>query len=224
VSSRPKRKFKHGEHEPEQCEVFDGDLGQLDELLAKLGKAQREPTRSRKPTTPTITSKLADELEPLGFYKYISSDQLVEIKAEISQGAYAWFLAAGRAFGADCERLAEGGVEDLIDYMRPALQVEGCAPGAIDQSYEPENGGYTLTIGTERKVIWNGSEARNSWQLATTRTAELINRWLTQAGSQERLHLLNSGHDGVFVLLTPSMRDEIAQSRVFRDGELPVPI
>jgi len=223
---RPKRKFKRGEREPEQGEMLSGNLDQLDALLTKLGTPKREPARSRKATTPQRASQLADQLEPLGFYKYVRLDQVEELKAEIEleREAYAWFLAVGRAFDADGERLATGGVKDLLDYMRPALNIEGCAPFEIDQSYEPETSGYTLTIGGEPRTLWNASEAKDSWQLTLTRIAELLNGWLSQAGSAERIHLLSGGHDGVMVLLTPSMQSLIAKSRWFREADLPVPL
>ena len=223
---RPKRKFKRGEHEPEQCEILSGNLDQLDALLASLGRPKRKPARSRKPTTATRGSKLADELEPLGFYKFACPDQVEEIKAEVelSRDAHTWFQAVGRAFGADGERLATGGVKDLLDYMRPALRFEGCALGEIDQSYEPETSGYTLTIGGESNALWNRSEAKSSWELTITRTADLLDRWLSEAGSAERIHLLSGGHDGVMVLLTPSMRSLMAQSGLFRKADLPVPL
>jgi hypothetical protein len=50
-------------------------------------------------------------------------------------------LAAGRAFDADAERLAEAGVKDLIDYMRPALEVAGWSvPTDVEESYDAERG------------------------------------------------------------------------------------
>ena len=214
-SARPKRKFKRGECKPEQCEVLSGDLGQLDRLLAKPDKSARKPARGLK---------LADELEPMGFYKYVSPDQIAAIKAEIAEDAADGFLGAGRAFDANCESLAEGGVKDLLDDLRPALEVEGVELGDIGQSYDPETTGYILTVGADQHAMWSGSEAKQAWELTTTRAAGLINRWLTEAGSQERVHLLHGGEDGVFVLLTPGQRALIAKSGVFRAGDVPTPL
>jgi hypothetical protein len=228
--SWPKRKFRRGEREPEQCEILSGDLAQLGQLLAKAERSTPEPDRSPTPRAQTTPgSKLANEAEPLGFYKYISADQIAGAKAEIDKDAYAWFLGAERAFDADCERLAEGGVKDLLDYMRSALATEGVELGDIEESYEPGNGGYVLTIGADRHTMWSDSEATqprspSTWSLTTTRAAGLINQWLTESGSQERVHLLHAGEDGVFVLLTPSMQDLIVKSGVFRGSDVPAPL
>jgi hypothetical protein len=216
----PKRKFKRGEREPEQCEVLRGNLEQLDDLLRKPGKKSGNSPRKRAGSTPL--SRLADALEPLGFYKYVAGEDLEDIKAEASQGAASWFLEVGRAFDADAEQLAEGGVEDLLDYLGPALKTEGCELPAITQTYDSRQG-YTLMLGDEPHTMWNESEAKRSWELTTTRAAALINRRLEMVGSQERVHLLSGGEDGVFVLLTAAMRDVIASSGVFRPGEVPEP-
>jgi hypothetical protein len=166
---------------------------------------------------------LADELEPLGFYKYVAGEDLEDIKAEAGNGDALWFLDVGRAFSADAERLAEGGVQDLLDYLGPALKTEGCELPAISQTYDSRRG-YTLMIGDEPHPMWDESEAKGSWELTTTRAAALINRRLELVGSLERIHLLRGGEDGVFVLLTAGMREVIASSGVFRQEEVPAPI
>ena len=94
---------------------------------------------------------------------------------------------------------------------------------AITQTYDSRQG-YTLMIGDDPHTMWNESEAKKSWELTTTRAAALINRRLEGVGSQERVHLLSGGEDGVFVLLTAAMRDLIASSGVFRPEEVPGPV
>jgi len=121
----PKRKFKRGEREPDQCEVLQGRLEQLDELLRK--RAEKSAVSHSKRAEPTPLSRLADELKPLGFYKYLAREPLDDIKEEAYKGAAVWFLEVGRAFAADAERLAEGGVGDLLDYLGPALKTEGAS-------------------------------------------------------------------------------------------------
>lgn len=216
---RPKRLFKQGEHQPEQGEVLDGTLDQLDRLLREKYAGNRGPTaHARAAVSPA--SKLADDVAALGFYKYAFADQIDPIKAKIENGAYDWYLAAGRGFDADAEQLAQGGVKDLLDDMRPALAVEGVELGEIAESYHAEHG-YTLRVGAEDHTMWAEGEAGRALELTTTRTIALINERLASAGSQERLHLLHGGAEAVLVLLTPGIRQAIADSGVFRTNDMP---
>jgi hypothetical protein len=217
---RPKRKFGRGEREPEQCEILSGAIEELDDLLRREGPAKRKPA-ARKPAPPaTPFSKLADDVEPLGFYKYIPADQVSGAKEDIGNGAYDWYLGAGRAFDADAERLAEGGVKDLLDFMGPALKVEGLVLPDINESYDADQG-YVIRLGTDQHTMWGKGEGRKSWELTTLRVAGLINQWLAKAGSQERVHVLFGGEDAVFVLLTSGMREVIVKSGIFRGKDIP---
>jgi hypothetical protein len=218
--SRPKRKFKRGERQPGECETLTGVLDDLDRLLREGQTPKPSPGPRTERSSSTPSSKLADEVEALGFYKYVALDQRSDSKAEIEGGAYQWYLAAERAFGADAERLAEGGVGDLLDYMRPALAIEGWTLGDIEQTYDAERG-YTLRIDEHRWSMWAKTDGRSSWDLTMTRTVELINRGLADAGSDERVHILYGGEDAVFVLLTPVMLETIARSGVFGSKDLP---
>lgn len=224
IPLRPKRRFKRGERQPEQCELLDGTLEELDVLLRKE-RTTKPATRAnaKAKTAVSPSSKLADDVESLGFYKYAAADQIAELKAEIEEGAHEWYLAAGRAFGADAERLAEGGVKDLIDYMRPALEVEGReVPTDIEETYDTERG-YTIRIGAERITLWGEGEGNKAWELTTTRTSALLNEWLSKAGSEERVHILYGGEDAIFVFLTAAMRKAITDSGVFKAADIPAP-
>lgn len=183
VPITPKRKFRRGERKPEQCEVLRGRVEQLDQLLRMPVEKKRRVGPQTRLAPPL--AKLTEDLEPLGFYKYVLAEQVDDVKEEAAQGAHAWFVQVGRAFDADAERLSEGGVSDLLDYLRPALKAEGCELGATTKTYDAVRG-YTLTIGDERYTMWNQPEARKSWELTTSRTAALINHRLEQVGSEER--------------------------------------
>ena len=210
----PPKKFGRGDRQPEQCEVLDGSLHELTRLLRDKGKA---PSGRRKGMTSGV-SKLGDELAALGFYKFVDADWRHDIDAEINrEGAHSWYVAAGRAFMGDAESLAEGGVKDLLESMRSALDLEGVVLAVMEESYD-EVRGYTLRIGSDEYTMWGEGEGRRSWELTTTRTLTLINHLLSVAGSDERIHLLD---EGVFVLLTPAQLRSIENSGVFQRQNIP---
>lgn len=173
--------------------------------------------------TTARASKLANDLASLGFYKFITDNPRNEVDAAIERGAYDWYLAAERAFDGDAERLAEGGVKDLLESMRSAFEIEGVTVPELEDVYEGARG-YTLQIGADSYMLWGEGEAKRSWEQTTRRAIALINDWLAAVKSDERVHVLGGagGHDGVFVLLTPAMQQTIANSGVFRDRDVPV--
>jgi hypothetical protein len=205
LATTPRRRFRPGEHRPEQGELLRGRLDQLDELLARGQSVARMPP---PPEEGQGLASLAERLEPLGFFKFVPADQIARARADL--GATDRFLRCGRGFDADAERLAEGGVKDLIEEMRAALEHEGRAVGEIRQVYDPAGAGYFLEVAGQRHQMWSTAEAKRSWELTPIRAARLINAWLAETGSSERVHLLFGGHDGVFVLLTPHMRELLA--------------
>jgi len=167
-------------------------------------------------------TNLRAELAALGFYKFVTPDGRDELDGDIDDEAYDLYLAAERAFDGDAERLAEGGIRDLLQSMARALEVEGVTLPEIEEVYSER--GYSIRAGTDSRTIWSEDERKHAWALTTTRVITLINEWLVAARSDERVHVLGGlgGHDAVFVLLTPRLRQAIAKSGVFREEDIPV--
>jgi hypothetical protein len=209
---RPSKRFGPGDREPEQCEVLHGSLEELDSLLRD---ERRSPSGPGEGVTPAV-AKLGDEMAALGFYKFVDAEWRHDIDREMNHGAYEWYQAAGRTFWGDAEALAEGGVQDLLQSMQSALEIEGVVLGAMEESYDER--GYVLRVGSDEYTMWGPAEANRSWELTTTRTITMINEWLAKAGSDERLSML---YEAVFVLLTPAQRDAIEDSGVFPPTDIP---
>lgn len=167
-----------------------------------------------------IGSTASRELAELGFYKFVDGAEPADIDRQIENGAYDWYTAAGRAFDGDAERLAEGGVTALLMAMEPTLTMEGVVLPALEDVHDPVRG-YSLRVGSDPYPLWSEQEAKQSWELTCTRTMTLVDGWLARAGSDERLHLIGGGHDGVFVLLTPAMQKLIAASGIFKPRDIP---
>ena len=202
-----------------------GAVGRVERTGAMAGTAPKKTSRGDakdavraeqvRPRSPWLSNRSVSTSSSL--------DPIAEAKDDAGKGAWDWFAGADREFGADAEQAGRRrrGRSDRLP--APCARAEGVEVGAVEQSYAPEESGYALSIDGVKHVMERG-RVRSFLDLATTRTAELVNGWLAKAGSQERLHLLSGGEDGVFVLLTPSMHEAIARSGLFAPQEIPAPI
>ncbi|XDD51472.1 hypothetical protein AB3N59_06960 [Leptospira sp. WS92.C1] len=244
---RPKRKFKAGERQPEQCEILEGTLDEIDELIRSKKSNKKNPKRKIQNETSEGISKLSKDLESIGFYKnlsqnwdrtlqldfltkywafgtrckYITAEGIAEADVRF-RNVYDWYSAVGRGFEADPERLAEGGVGDLLDFLRPALKAEGWELGLVENLYDAE--GYRIRIDDHVMVLWVKGEEAKSWDLTLIRIVDWIQQGLEKAGSKEQIYLLGDGHDSTLILLTPAMLQMISESGLFPRQDLPVPI
>jgi len=78
----------------------------------------------RRKTASAEGAALAETLEARGFFRYLDPAEAAAAKAAVAKGGIdsIWEVETGRHFlGADSEDLAEGGVADWVDELRPAL-------------------------------------------------------------------------------------------------------
>jgi hypothetical protein len=165
---------------------------------------------------------LVDGVEELGFYKYVTREDIPWVKDASRQGAGPWFLASLRAHAADAERLAEGGVGDLLQRVGEVLRAEGVELGEVQEHVEA-NGAYSLTLQGREHRVYSAREASRGavWQLAQERALGIVNTLLEEAGSAERAWLMSGGEDGVLVFLTPELRAHLARHWPFPPEDLP---
>ena len=220
----PKRRFKRVERKPEQGEVLAGRLEELEELLRRDFMPPRTPAEQKTDARSVEAAEaLSKAAVPLGFYKYLERIDVGDARREIRAGIGAWFTAAERAFCWDDEALAEGGVADLLDDLRPVLKREGVEYGPIEQTYDSDRG-YSITLGSQRLTLWAGDkEGQQAWDLTTIRTVAWVNQQLAAVGSPERLYLQRRG-ECLLMLLTPELHALIAHSGAFPQDTLPEPL
>ena len=223
LPAAPRRMFESGEYRPRQSEVLTGTIHSLDDILRTMGRKSRPRVEAATPPRQSRRSvksdkgrmALADAVEPAGFYKFTPTEEIAAVKAEITNGLEKWLRAAGRLFDADAERLAEGGVRDLLDYLRPLLDREGVRLASMEDRFDADEG-YTIVINGREYTLWTKAEAKDSWLLTSKRVLDLVNGLLVASGSNERVyHLAGGGEDAQIVLLTPETRKEIFLSGVF---------
>jgi hypothetical protein len=171
--------------------------------------------------------RLAHDLEVRGFFRYLNSEDAARTKAAIEKDGIRaiWRVETGRfVLGADAEDLAEGGIVDWLDDLRPTLERMGTR---IDEeiTQELDDSRYVVHAGGRDYTIYDleGADAAAAedgallWGLSWSRAFGLLNDLLEQAGSGERAY---AGSDVGVWLLTPELF-ELLKAELGDDRERP---
>jgi hypothetical protein len=153
-------------------------------------------------------TELLDELESMGFYQYVASERIPEVKAEAYESGYL-YGETGRFFWADAEDLMEGGVGSFFLELQPFLEKQGVyftidAENVMDENYE-------IVVNKEKYILYiqNEIQTEEFSETVTQRAFSIINKLLEKAGSKERLFALYGWNDQVAVFLTNEMHGKI---------------
>ena len=166
--------------------------------------------RRRKPSAADV--QLANDLEARGFFRYLDPEDAEKAKAAVTRDGIGaiWRVETGRfVLGADAEDLAEGGVVDWLEELRPTLERIG-ARIDVDVTQEFEESRYVVHAGGRDYMIYDleGADAAAAedgallWGLSWSRAFGLLNDLLEQAGSGERAY---AGSDAGVWFLTPEL-------------------
>src|SRR5919201_528597 len=95
---------------------------------APCGKKSRVAPlfRRRKPSAEDVQP--ANDLEARGFFRYLDPEDAEKAKAAVAKDGIGaiWRVETGRfVLGADAEDLAEGGIAEWLEELRPALERMG---------------------------------------------------------------------------------------------------
>jgi hypothetical protein len=161
--------------------------------------------RRRAPSAEGV--RLANELDARGFFRYLDPEDAEQAKAAIAEAGIdaIWRVETGRfVLAADPEDLAEGGIADWLDELRPALERMGVR---IDEEVEQEidESHYVVRAGGRKYLIYDADAAEDMalmWGLSWSRGFALLNDLLEQAASEERAY---AGSDAGVWLLTPEL-------------------
>ncbi len=191
-------------------------------------KSAPVPVPAPPPIDPAAKRKLAADLRNAGYFSYVESERLTEVFAAAEEGDL-YDESIGRVFNADAEDLAEGSVERFLGEVKPALERCGVAIDTVSQEVEAEKSdrqGYSVTVNGERHVIYSHDEAVDkpdaTWDLAPRRTFQLINALLQNAGSAERMYMLNGGNDCFAWLLTKEQYNILTATPALKERDKPV--
>jgi hypothetical protein len=196
-------------------------------MLAPCGKKSRVAPlfRRRKPSASDV--QLANDLEARGFFRYLDPKDAEKAKAAVAKDGIGaiWRVETGRfVLGADAEDLAEGGIVDWLEELRPALARMGVRIDE-DVTQEIDETGYVVHAGGRDYTIYDleGADAAAAedgtllWGLSWSRAFGLLNDLLERAGSEE---LAYAGSDAGVWFLTPPLHETVA-AELGEDRERP---
>ncbi|WP_145944187.1 hypothetical protein [Fuerstiella marisgermanici] len=118
-----------------------------------------------------------------------------------------------RSYPADAENLAEGDVGKCLRGMRAILSTEGVSLNAVEDRFTDSHKRYEVWINGTPHLIYDLNEIsmEEIWGEAFRRLIQIVNLFLEEAGSNERLFGIAGGNDGRVIFLTPTMHELLVE-------------
>lgn len=136
--------------------------------------------------------QLLDALEESGFYRYVRSFNVEEIKLRTLTSGYLFNPLTFRFFPFDTEFLAEGGIVCYVNELRATLAELGVIINSLEQTVVDDGLTYYLHINGQTHIIFRKGDRVETWSEATIQTFKLVNELLEQAGADERFYLVTA--------------------------------
>lgn len=182
--------------------------------------------RTRVGTVPKDSLEmLLSKLEALGYYKFIEKTEIDRVKAESLKAGYIFgWEESARDYMSDAEDLAEGGIGEFLETIRPFLEKQNIELNVGNEDFSDK--GYIIEINGFKYEIYSEDELNSEdlWELSTNRSFAIVNKLLTEANSNERIYILYGGNDLRAIFLTDEMYKLINNDQELSDGEKPHPV
>jgi hypothetical protein len=107
-----------------------------------------------------------------------------------------------RAIDLDAEDLAEAGIGEAYERLRPEFQKHVREPARVEESIDDETPRYSVKCGTKEFTIYGPEVEGDTWGRATFVFFTLVNEQL--ADSEYRFYAINGGNDLLGIFLTPA--------------------
>ena len=163
-------------------------------------------------------------LEEQGLFANYTETEIHTTKQQVLEhGWNAIYYENPHFYYTDSENLAEGGVGEYLNELKPYLRRLG-VEFTVKNNWGDHD--YTVTMNGEEHLIWSTEEfekERNGERalirnLSTLRTFSIINQMLSEVDAKEKFYAVND-MGGVF--LTPALKDTICKSAGFRKIDWP---
>jgi hypothetical protein len=132
---------------------------------------------------------LIEQLEALGFFRFVKPERLPRLKATFLKkpNFWVWISMVKRSYPADSESLAEGGVERFFRRLRPRLKQCGVPFPKLQEGDSP---GYSLALNSIWYDLFSEADLEiwHSWDITTRRSFALINKLFRDHGTDERIY------------------------------------
>ncbi|MDO8631344.1 MAG: hypothetical protein Q7R41_12720 [Phycisphaerales bacterium] len=173
------------------------------------------PATAEKPRDDT--RELIDRLDQAGFYRYCETpDAAAQAKRAALEGRLPIAESVRRTCPMNTEKLARGGAADFMRSCKSVFGVHGVKLNKIEQMFVITIGYYVQIDGEEYEIYAEGdTHGLRLVDLNARGTLTMCNEILRRAGSDERMYMLDAGHEAQAVFLTEE------QFRILRDGAPP---
>lgn len=188
--------------------------------------------RELPPVADQSWGDLLRRLAPLGFFRYAEPGVPAALAAGLpAPGSFSDLCVAlteyptRRAWSADAEDLAEGGVVRWLERLAPCFARQGIAVAAT-QAWEPAAPEYVVTVNGRTFTIYSAATASllGAWVAAAINALALVETLLIEGGATERVYAPRrefGGNGSLMLLLTPALAEAInASALVSREERL----
>lgn len=197
----------------------------------------REHLKQKRQGKPGTKKKNSDGasfikgLDCLGYFQFTTPELLDELKNEMhddyeNHGELATLEknnipACNRLFSADAEELfEEGGIIEILTGLTFAFEVRRLKLDINDhfEEYKNNDGDQWVVVNGRKYIIYDTLEGSSpNWDTATNTLVYLLNKELSQQGSDERFYTISGGNDAKIILLTTALFDYISRSSIRDD-------
>ena len=172
---------------------------------------------------------LVAQLDEAGFFNYAHPSFVDEAKAELIRegllfGPDSCWELTGRAFAADAERLADGGVLSFLFEISPFLQSQGLrSMFYLDQDFQVGRFAYSVKVNLDEYPMLAAEEYAEvmAWVAVPARAFALINRLLEKRDSQERIctNMNSVAQSSIAIFLTPELYEMLRHSPLIAEDD-----
>lgn len=164
------------------------------------------------------------ELEKLDYFNLTSESELDTVKADFEK-AYSDLnsfqgpmrgetlnFMDNRYYWVDCQELFKiGGLTEYLAQVKPTFEKLGLELEFVNEKSEQDQNSWkhTIELNKNEYTAFDGKFSDLDWEVAYINFLEMLNAELRRQNSDEQFYPINSGNDGMFVLLTLKQLDFI---------------